>query len=176
MQVLVEGEAQQLARQIREKVRSGESADEETQRRMEAFDEWLRFRFVGPLVRDAAAGPAFGKAATALGVATIGAGLGSSALATASGDSATIGVAVLGIVVGVLGGINQIWRPSQRSVARYQAAFALRREGWDFAQDRGRYERLDPQVRVAAFIDEVTRIHRAVESVDEATSPSQTGG
>lgn len=177
IQVLADGEAQRLAQRIREKVQIVDPGDgTDAARRLEAFDDWLRFRFHEPLVRDAAAGPAFGKTATAIGVATIGAGLGSSALATTSGNGATGAVAVLGIVVGVLSAINQIWRPSQRSVARYQAAFALRREGWDFLNDRGRYERLDPEARLATFIDEVARVHRAVESIDEAASSNQTGG
>jgi hypothetical protein len=175
MQVLVDGEAEALTDQIREKVGRNGTADDATRRELEAFDNWLFFQFHAPLVRDAVAGPAFGKTATAIAVVTIVAGLTSSGLA-ATGEGAKIVVVALGIVVGVLSGINQTWRPSQRSVVRYQAAFALRREGWDFLRDRGRYTRLDPQIRVAAFVDEVTRIHRAVELVDEGTSPSQTGG
>jgi hypothetical protein len=170
MRVLVDGEAEELQRLIQEKASDGMDAVQE----LRAFEQWLDFRFAKPLKRDAAAGPAFGRAATAIGVATIGAGLASSAAAT--WGSATVVVAVLGIVVGVLAAINQIWRPSQRSVARYQAAFALRREGWDFLQSRGRYERLDAIQRRGAFVDEVSRIHRGVESVDEATSPAQQPG
>ncbi|HEX8054755.1 MAG TPA: DUF4231 domain-containing protein [Thermoleophilaceae bacterium] len=166
-----------LSDRLREKVRISFPQDPGREERPEAFDDWLRLRFQVPLERDALAGPAFGKSATALGVATIGAGLASSAITTASGgDWATVVVASLGIIVGVLATINQIWRPSERSVARYQAAFALRREGWAYLQDRGRYERVAPEDRLPAFIDEVTRIHRAVELVDEATSASQTGG
>lgn len=190
MQVLFVGEASRLEERIKEKAKAqihavassdanthahaGDKGDAE--RELAAFDDWLHFRFRESLERDAKAGPAFGKASTAIGVTTIGAGLGSSAAAGAWGDDATLPVAALGILVGILTAINQIWRPSQRSIARYQAAFALRREGWDFVQDRGRYERLKPEVRLGALVDEVTRIHRAVESVDEASSPSQSGG
>jgi hypothetical protein len=176
MQVLVDGEAERLHDRILEKIRSGPPAGPAAPPDGGSFADWLQYRFLAPLVRDAVAAPAYGKSATLIGAGTIGAGLGSSALASFSDDVATTAVAVLGIVVGLLGAITQIWRPAQRSVTRYQAAFSLRREGWDFLQDRGRYERLKPEHRLAAFIDEVNRIHRAVEQVDEATSPSQTTG
>jgi len=178
----VDGEADRLERRISEKVERNllltrlDSPAGDVAGELEPFHDWLHLRFREPLEHDARAGPSFGKAATAIGVATIGAGLASSALATTTGNGATELVAVLGIGVGVLTAINQIWRPSQRSVARYQAAYALRREGWDFLQDRGRYERLESSQRLGAFIDEVSRIHRGVESVDEAASPAQAGG
>ena len=79
----------------------------------------------------------------------------------------------LGILVGVLTTINQVWGPSQRSVARYQAAYALRREGWNFLHERGRYETLPDEQKLGAFIDEVNRIHDAVESIDASSQPSE---
>jgi hypothetical protein len=100
IQLLVDGEAQQLTQRIRQKVADIQSAGGERTVEMQDFDDWLGFRFAAPLRRDVAAGPAFGKSATAIGVATIGAGLASSALATASADWATVTVAALGIVVG----------------------------------------------------------------------------
>jgi hypothetical protein len=172
MQVLVEDEAARLVALIRKKVWSS-AVDE---RRRDAFDDWLRYRFYGPLERNAAAGPAFGKSATAIGVGTIGAGLLSSALSTVEGSGAAASVLALGVIVGVLGYINQIWRPAQRSVTRYQSAFALRREGWDFLYERGRYEGLAEDKSLALFIDEVARIHRAVELVDETAAQSDAGG
>lgn len=181
MQVLVEGEAECLEQHVRESLikrtlpAAGAPKSHPEPDPSPSVD-WLRCRFREPLERDASAGPTFGKAATAIGVTTIGAGLASSAAASAWGDDATVLVAGLGILVGLLTAVNQIWRPSQRSVARYQAAFALRREGWDFVQDSGRYSRLAPDVQVQTFVEEVNRIHRAVESIDEATSPSQSGG
>lgn len=179
MRVLGEHEADRLEERLKEKVARTEGlthSDSEGGLQLASFEDWLRWRFRQPLERDAWAGPAFGKAATAIGVTTIGAGLASSALASAGGTGTKALVASLGILVGVLAAVNQIWRPSQRSVARYQAAFALRREGWDFLQDRGRYAVIDSGGRLGAFVDEVTRIHRAVESVDEASSPAQSGG
>jgi hypothetical protein len=137
------------------------------------FRDFVRLRFQEPLRANARGGPLYGRAFTAMSVATIAAGLASSAVATASsgetlGTSDTVFVAILGILVSVLAAITQIWRPAQRSVARYQAAYALRREGWDYVHDLGRYEALEGAARRPAFITEVNRIHRGVEAIDES--------
>jgi hypothetical protein len=154
---------------------SSGSSDEAREDR-ESFEAWLRYRFREPLERDAVAGPRFGRAATLIGVGTIAAGLASSTIANVSNSPSALWLGVLGLVVGVLGAVNQIWRPGERSVARYQAAFALRREGWNYLRDRGRYVKPSPVDQLALFIDEVNRTHRAVESVDEATTSVGTTG
>jgi hypothetical protein len=105
-----------------------------------------------------------------LSLATIAAGLASSVLASATSHPSKLAIGILGLVVGVLTAVNQIWNPSKRSGTRFQAAYALRREGWDFVNDRGRYAKLGLETRLGAFIDEVSRIHRGTESVDEATA------
>jgi hypothetical protein len=178
MRVLEDGESETLARHVRAKAAqhipslSTRTEDQDALNDPEAFDDWLRFRFTNPLEDDAAAGPDYSKAFNALSILTISAGLASSALAGAMGNAPRLAIAILGLVVGVLAAVNRIWNPAQRSVARYQAAYALRREGWDFVHDRGRYARLPPDLRLGAFIDEIGHIHRAVETVDETAFAS----
>jgi hypothetical protein len=166
MRVLVDGEAEQLTRRIEEKV---DGCDRLRPGGQAAFKDWLDLRFRKPLEEDAEAGPDYSKAFNLISVLTIAAGLSASVLADSAIESpATIGL--LGLAVGVLTGVNRIWNPSQRSVARYQAAYSLRREGWDFVHDLGRFKRLPADARVDAFMEEVGRIHRGVERIDEATS------
>src|SRR4051812_26883423 len=64
MQVLVEGEAENLTRAIRKKVHSGALGNGTGRLEDEAFNDWLFLRFRAPLEIDAVAGPAFGKSAT----------------------------------------------------------------------------------------------------------------
>ena len=171
MRVLAEGEAQRLHGLLAEKLGGADLSVPEPQRL--ARIGWLQHRFTDALEVDAAAGPSFGRASTALAVMTAAAGLAASALTGLGNDWEEV-VIVLGILVGVLTTINQVWGPSQRSVARYQAAYALRREGWNFLHDRGRYETLTPEQRLGAFMDEVNRIHDAVESIDASSQPNDT--
>jgi hypothetical protein len=180
MRVLEDGESERLAAHVRAKAEQhfadthlvpGALADAPDS--SEAFDDWLRFRFTKPLEDDAAAGPDYSKAFNAISVLTIAAGLASSVIAGATVDTPRYAIGLLGLVVGVLTAVNRIWNPAHRSVARYQAAYALRREGWDYVQGRGRYARLQPDMRLGAFIDEVGNIHRGVESIDEMTYSSR---
>jgi hypothetical protein len=172
MPVLGPDEAVQLARLVQSKAeRALESAPEDSvpAGRANALEAWVRYRFLGPLDLDAKAGPSYGGAASLLGVATIGAGLASSTIAgVGDGVWADATIGALGVTVGVLTAINQIWRPGTRSVARYQSAFGLRREGWDYVHDRGRYENLGPMAQLDLLIDEIGRTNLVVEAVDRA--------
>jgi hypothetical protein len=169
MHALQDGEVDKLAMHIRAKAVQCFSEMPEAAADVERFNDWLRFRFSGPLEEDAEAGPDYSKAFNLLSIMTIAAGLAASVVANTT-DSGKIVIGVLGITVGVFTTINRVWNPSQRSTARYQAAYALRREGWDFVHGLGRYHDIRPIVQLETFMDEVGRIHRGVEAIDEAAA------
>jgi hypothetical protein len=176
MHALQDGEVDKLTSHIHAKAvqclsdRPGAAAD------TERFNDWLRFRFRGPLEEDAEAGPDYSKAFNLLSIMTIAAGLAASVIANTT-NGGKIAIGVLGIAVGVFTAINRIWNPAQRSTARYQAAYALRREGWDFVHGLGRYRDLRLPAQLETFMQEVGRIHRGVEAIDEsAASTSERGG
>ena len=158
-------EPHRLAERIVAKARA--SADDQ-----EALQDFVALRYERPLAISGRYGNIYNWLFTGLSVVGIAGGLAASALAADGGDTDWI-VVIIGIVVAVATTINQIVRPGQRSVARYQGANALRREGWDFVWDRGRYAEGDARARLSAFIDEVQRVNRAVESVDEETPEAQ---
>jgi Protein of unknown function (DUF4231) len=140
----------------------------------DSLERFMSYRFAEPLETNARKGPRYGWAFTLISVATITLGLVSSALAGSGPDeTAEMVIVVLGVLVGVLTGINQLARPGQRSVARYQAAHTMRREGWDYVHDSGRYRLLDPSERLVTFIEEIARINRIVEAMDEVASERQ---
>ena len=163
MGVLGDGEAGKLEEHIRAKA-ADLVAGTDTPRA--TFDDWLRFQFGDPLSRNAKAGPQYSKAFNALSVLTIAAGLASSLVAGVGGGS-TVAIGILGIAVGIFTAANRIWNPARRSVVRYQAAYALRREGWDFVNGLGRYKKRDPESYLETFMSEIDQIHRGVESIDE---------
>jgi hypothetical protein len=169
MRVLQDGEVDKLAMHIRAKAVQCFSERPEATADIERFNDWLRFRFSGPLVEDADAGPDYSKAFNLLSIMTIAAGLAASVVANTTGGGKIV-IGVLGIAVGVFTTINRIWNPSQRSTARYQAAYALRREGWDFVHGLGRYSDHRLSAQLETFMDEVGRIHRGVEAIDEAAA------
>lgn len=170
MHALQDGEVDKLAVHIRAKAVQCFSERPEPVVDVERFNDWLRFRFSGPLEENAEAGPDYSKASNLLSVMTIAAGLAASVIANTT-DSGKIVIGILGIAVGVFTTINRIWNPSQRSTARYQAAYALRREGWDFVHGLGRYHDLRLIAQLETFMDEIGRIHRGVEAIDEAAVP-----
>jgi hypothetical protein len=73
----------------------------------------------------------------------------------------------LGVAIGVLTGLSQVWKPAQKSVSYYAGQHDLRQEGWDFVNKRGRYRTKDyPEAAFAVFVDAVTAIERRALAVD----------
>lgn len=86
----------------------------------------------------------------------------------------------LGLVVGLLAQVLQIWRPSERSVAYYHARASLLHEGWDFVYDDGFYapHKKDPLRQFSLFREQVLRIESAAaadEQTESAPSHRRTG-
>jgi hypothetical protein len=143
--------------------------------------DWVAFRFQFPLTDSVKRGKHHRRLLLSLGMGISGAGLAASLLAVLGGNgqwgvagSGTVSVwallaAAAGVLVGVLTAISQILKPAQRSVASYQLTHTLRHEGWDYVSGRGQYRgRTGPQA-LDLFIDEVNRIQRTVEAIDEST-------
>lgn len=145
------------------------------------LDCFLTYRFEIPLRRHGWRGPWYGRAFTYLSVAAIAAGVASSAISSQGSDGSLRWVVFsLGLVVAIATAMNQLWKPAQRSVGAYRAGNALRREGWDYVNDRGRYRKVQGD-RKSAFdtlIDQIRDIQAQVDSIDEvqAEIPGQAGG
>lgn len=72
----------------------------------------------------------------------------------------------VGLLVGVLTAINQIFRPGARSVTYGRAASDLRREGWDFLYHRGKYSRAENDTeRYNLLVGEISEIHSRAEVI-----------
>jgi hypothetical protein len=110
-----------------------------------------------------------------LGLVTFGAGLASTALAAYSKSDATrVAIAALGVIVGVVTHLIQIWRPAERSGAYYRARKALNGECWAYLEDGGIYEHLagDRHAQFLKFQAQVTAIESAAAALDEQAEPT----
>jgi hypothetical protein len=134
------------------------------------LDCFLTFRFEAPFLRHSKRGPLYGRAFTYLSVAAIAAGVASSAISADPGSAKSLRWLLfsLGLVVAITTSINQLWKPAQRSVGAYRAGNALRREGWDYVNERGRYQGMQ-EARKAydLLLDQIREIQAQVDSIDE---------
>lgn len=154
-------EADCLTGQIAEKARA-ENAYPDVD-----LDCFLAHRFHEPLLKYGASGPLYGRAFTVLSVSVVAAGFASSAI---SANSSTAEdwrwvLIVLGLLVALFTAVNQLWKPGMRSVGNYRAGNALRREGWDYVFDRGRYEERKEGFHL--FLDAIKEIQSQVDAIDE---------
>lgn len=148
---------------------------------------FLEHRFETPLLRYGSRGPLYGRAFTFLSVAVVAAGFASSAISAADespSDELRWILIALGLIVSLFTAINQLWKPNLRSVGSYRAGNALRREGWDFVNARGRYQDEPPTPQPAffsrlrpvegadgsgfdLFVDRIGEIQALVDAIDE---------
>jgi hypothetical protein len=106
-------------------------------------------------------------------VVAIGAGFATSGVAAASGNTSSAKwiVFTLGLLVAIVNSVQQNWKPSQRSASEYQAAAALKTEGWNFVYKRGAYAALsDDGSTWGVFVDAVNGILRAADTLDEVST------
>lgn len=102
-------------------------------------------------------------------LAIIAAGLTSSGIAALSAEFplSKMTVMVLGVLVGVLTGVIQVWKPTQRAGNYYWAENELRNEGWRYVHSRGQYEgNLTPETAWACFVDAVLDIEQRATTAD----------
>lgn len=138
--------------------------------------EFVRHRFHRPLAYSVKWSIRYEWAFTILSIAVIAGGLLSSALAAAPGGGNDTLIVAVGLTIAVVAAVNRLWRPGLRAVARHRTANSLRHEGWMFVCGRERYDGMSADESRAAFIDEVERINKAVESIDESTSETEEEG
>jgi hypothetical protein len=83
----------------------------------------------------------YGLAFTVLSVEALAAGLASSGIAAGWSGAhwARWTILVLGLVAAVSAVVNQVWRPGQKASSRTKGGNALRREAWEYLNDRNRY-------------------------------------
>jgi hypothetical protein len=134
------------------------------------FSRFVAHRFYRPFRHSINSAPKYGFAFSAISVLVIGAGLASSALASAN-QANTPFVVALGLLVAVAAAVNRLWRPGLRGAVRHETANSLRREGWSFVCGRGEYA--DGTDQRGAFVDRVERINVKAETIDE--QPQEEG-
>jgi hypothetical protein len=110
-----------------------------------------------------------------LTVLVIAAGVTSSVIAALPGEGGDIAIAVLGVFVAVVAAVNRLWRPGSRAAIRHRTANALRREGWSFACQEGRYQQKSGRDPASIFFEEVERINLPAESIDEQELEGEGG-
>jgi hypothetical protein len=134
---------------------------------------FIELRFRRPLAVYAQRAPRYRFGFTALTVVAIGAGFATSGVAVASGNTSSAKwiVFTLGLLVAIVNSVQQNWKPSQRSASEYQAAAALKTEGWNFVYKRGAYAALsDDSSTWGVFVDAVNGILRAAATLDEVST------
>jgi hypothetical protein len=130
----------------------------------EAQKEFLEYRFKRRYVNAVQKAPWFGRIAGALKMTAGTAGLASAGIGALNESIRTMLVwqvttILLGILVGALTTLDQIWKPSVRHSNYRQTERQLLKEGWDFVLKRGRYRSAhDAEARYKLFEDEVIRI------------------
>lgn len=108
------------------------------------------------------------------GLLTFACGLTSTALAAFSKATAVrIVIAVLGVLVGVITHLLQVWRPAERSGAYYRARAHLLREGWCYLDNAGVYQLLadHPTEQFLKFQSQVIAIESVAAALDEQAEP-----
>lgn len=158
-------------------------AAEEAGREEKELCCYLHHRFEEPLVKYGRRGPLYGRAFTFLSVTVIAAGFGSSAISAAGQEPTEFlrwAVFGLGVLVSLFTAINQLWKPGLRSVGSYRAGNSLRREGWDFVFNRGRYQLAKANQAFDLFVDQVREIQSQADAIDEVqaeimSSPEEGG-
>lgn len=135
----------------------------------DAQTAFVEFQFKAPMRNYTRWAGWYGFAFTVLSLAALVAGLASSGIAAGWSDApwARWTILVLGLVAAVSAVITQVWRPGQKASSRAVGGNALRREAWDYLNDLGKYEELQPDARFSRFAVEVSAIVRAAEAVDE---------
>lgn len=134
--------------------------------------DWVEYRFCEPLIESARTAKSQGRLLLWLSSMTALLGVGASSFAVAGGGKSTLGpftwvAAACGVLVAGIAAVTQIRKPGQRSVASYQLAHTLRREGWDFVSGRGIYRERAGSQALDLFVDEVSRIERTAELIEE---------
>jgi uncharacterized membrane protein YcjF (UPF0283 family) len=153
------------------------AATRETLSERAATDPQLAFvklQFAAPMRNYTRWGGWYGLAFTVLSVAALVAGLASSGIAAGWSEAhwARWTILVLGLIAAVSAVVNQVWRPGQKSSSRTKGGNALRREAWEYLNDRNRYTDLDHNEAFGLFVDQVAAIVREAEEIDETPPPT----
>lgn len=136
-------------------------------------DDFVRHRFWRPFEHSINRADRYSILFTIFTLLVIGGGVASSLLTQISWGGSDTAIAVIGVLVALAAGVNRIWRPGVRAALRHRVANDLRREGWSFVCDEGRYKELTEN-KVSTFFKEVERINASAEAIDE--TPSDDSG
>jgi hypothetical protein len=148
----------------------------ESDRRLKTRLEFVQHQFAAPMANYTRFGGWYGFAFTLISLAALAAGVVSSGVAAgwSGADWARWTILVLGLVTAAASVLNQVWRPGQKSTSRTRGGNALRREAWEFLNDRGTYAELNVEDAWGHFVDAVSVIVRQAEEIDETPAPEIT--
>jgi hypothetical protein len=152
---------------------AGLSRGVEDERRLRTRLQFVQHQFAAPMANYTRFGGWYGFAFTLISLAALTAGIVSSGIAAgwSAAHWARWTILVLGLVTAAASVINQIWRPGQKSTSRTRGGNSLRREAWEFLNDRGAYENLNFEEAWGHFVDAVSAIVRQAEEIDETPTP-----
>jgi hypothetical protein len=139
--------------------------------------EFVKLQFGAPMRNYTRWGGWYGVGFTFLSLAALISGLASSGIAAGWNNAhwERWSILVLGLVAAVAAVINQVWRPGQKSAGRTKGGNALRREAWEYLGGRGPYANVeDPEEAFRLFSDQVSKIVRAAEEIDEVVPSEPT--
>jgi hypothetical protein len=137
---------------------------------LDPYTAFLRYRFAAQLRNYRRWGGPYAFIFIVFSLGVIVFGLASSGIAAGWDQAhwARWSILVLGVLIGGVTAINQLWKPGEKGVGRTRGAHLLCREGWDFIHDRGRYKEIDdPREAWGTFVDQVERVSSEVTAVDE---------
>jgi hypothetical protein len=137
---------------------------------VEPHESFLEYQFVGHFKDYRKRAGSYGLAFTLLSITVIGTSLFSSGIAAGWSHTSWARWVILlfSLAAGIAAGVNQFWRPGEKSASRTRGASTLSYEGWNFVEDRGRYRLAKSDGDAfGLFVDEVLRVVQETAAVDE---------
>jgi hypothetical protein len=128
--------------------------------------EFVRHRFWRPFEHSINSAFTYSTGFTILTLVVIAGGVASSIISQTGWGHADTLIAITGLLVAIAAAVNRLWRPGLRGALRNKVANELRREGWSFVCDEGRYKKPIAD-RIGTFFKEVERINAPAEAIDE---------
>jgi Protein of unknown function (DUF4231) len=132
------------------------------------YKDWLASEFTYPLRALLWGSARDRRAHMLLNLVVVGGGFATSGIAVAAGSghrdsTASWIVFGIGLLLAVVGGANQLFRPGYRATERTTIAVELREEGWAFAMATGDYS--DDATALGVFQQRVTALQRRIAKI-----------
>lgn len=142
------------------------------------YKDWLNSEFTYPLRALLFGSARDRRAHTVLNLVVIGGGFATSGIAVAAGSgrqgsTASWIVFSIGLLLAVIGGANQLFRPGYRATERTTIAVEMREEGWAFAMAIDSYS--DDKTAFTLFEQRVSALQRRIAKISAVQEQSASG-